>query len=176
MATNADQNGEEAEMLADLPLRHSPNKSHRKLSTSDSIGDGEDDDFETLMKGLTESLDALDQLAEEGYKIYDTLTRDKLKQRPQLHTNVSRRNSSKKKSSQPKDSGIESGSLHTSHSSSEIRRHSSSDDKHNSKMSVKHRQEQFTSSQHRPLQRTRANSETVMALEKANRSVLVVVV
>jgi len=168
--------GEETEKLADLPYRHSPTKIHRKLSTSDSIGDGEDDDFETLMKGLTESLDALDQLAEEGYKIYDTLTRDKLKQRPQLQSNVSRRNSSKKKTSLPRDSGIESGSHHTSHSSSEIKR---SDDKRNSKMTVKHRQEQLTSkqsSQHRPLQRTRANSETVMALEQANRLVLVMIV
>jgi len=168
------QNGEEAEKIADLPIRHSPTKAHRKLSTSDSIGDGEDDDFEALMRGLTESLDALDQLAEEGYKIYDTLTR---KQRPQLQSSTSRRHSSRKKTSLPRDSGIESSSQHISRSSSEIRQISSSDDKHNF---VKQKQEQLASKQpgqqHRSLQRARANSETVMALEQANRLVLVVMV
>ena len=125
----------------------------------------EDDDFEALMKGLTESLDDLEQLAEEGHKIYDTLTQDKLKKRPPLHNSMIE---TSRKKSIPKDSPVNGEEVvKKKHRSLE---HQSSE----SVVSVKERQKKLISQsninqQHRPLQRARANSQTVMALEQASR-------
>ena len=122
----------------------------------------EDDDFEALMKGLTESLDDLEQLAEEGHKIYDTLTQDRLKKRPPLHYSMIETSREKSVPSDSPVNGEEEKYRSLKHQSSE------------SVLSVKERQKKLISQssinpQHRPLQRARANSQTVMALEQASR-------
>lgn len=152
--------------------------SSKHISQHLSKDHSEDDDFVALMKGLTESLDALEQLAEEGHKIYDTLTQERLKRRPPLHNSMietSRKKSSSRESDVESEDVFKNKHHFLKHRSSVERQSSGGSNK--SIMSVKERQKKLTSQvsghQHQPLYRTRANSETVMALEQASRLVLV---